>query len=300
MVFEGVGVEENSPVGTKSVTFKITAGRMLTGAGEGSPFTYSFSESIPYAKAGAKPTVVVKDNYETLKEGKDYTLSYTKNKAVTSGDKKAEIKIKGKGNYKGSVTLKYTVTKQSLKAKGFIIEAADQFTTLSKLKKPSVTVIDPDGKKLRAGTDYTVDKPDTSAPGNTDESGQVFVTVTGKGNYSNEDSVKISFRYMAASSNLSKTKVMKSISTQIYTGSYVYLKNDDLKEILYTGSKKDPKYLDPGKDFIVTGYKNNIKKGTAQVTVKGIDAFAGTKTLTFKIQEKKGDYNGALIKDKWQ
>ena len=56
----------------------------------------------------------------------------------------------------------------------------------------------------------------------------------------------------------------------------------------------------PVKQFKISGYKNNIKKGTAKVTVKGIGAFAGTKTLNFKIIEKKGDYKGALIGDKWQ
>ena len=161
-------------------------------------------------------------------------------------------------------------------------------------------MIDVDGKKLRAGTDYTVGKPETNAPGNTEEKGEVYVTVTGKGNYSSEDPVKVTFRYMQASSNLSKTRVMKSISAQTYTGSYVCLENDDLKEILYTGSKREPRYLNPGKDFIISGYDNNIKKGTAKVTVKGIGAFAGTKTLNFKIIEKKGDYKGALIGDKWR
>ncbi len=300
IVFKGLGTSASSPAGTKTVTFKITGNRKLQEAGSGSDFTYSFSDKVPYAKGGAKPALIIKDRYVILKEGRDYTLSYAKNRAITSGDKKAEIRVKGKGNYRGSVTLKFTVTKQSLKAQGMIIEAKDQFTTLKKLKKPSVTVIDVDGKKLRAGTDYTVGKPETNAPGNTEEKGEVYVTVTGKGNYSSEDPVKVTFRYMQASSNLSKTRVMKSISAQTYTGSYVCLENDDLKEILYTGSKREPKYLNPGKDFIISGYDNNIKKGTAKVTVKGIGAFAGTKTLNFKIIEKKGDYKGALIGDKWR
>ncbi|MCR5406102.1 MAG: hypothetical protein K6E88_04900 [Lachnospiraceae bacterium] len=300
VVFKGLGTSASSPAGTKTVTFKITGNRKLQEAGSGSDFTYSFLDKVPYAKGGAKPALIIKDRYVILKEGRDYTLSYAKNRAITSGDKKAEIRVKGKGNYRGSVTLKFTVTKQSLKAQGMIIEAKDQFTTLKKLKKPSVTVIDVDGKKLRAGTDYTVGKPETNAPGNTEEKGEVYVTVTGKGNYSSEDPVKVTFRYMQASSNLNKTRVMKSISAQTYTGSYVCLENDDLKEILYTGSKREPKYLNPGKDFIISGYDNNIKKGTAKVTVKGIGAFAGTKTLNFKIKEKKGDYKGALIGDKWR
>ncbi len=227
VVFTAVSGNPAGYVGSKTATFKITGNRKLQEAGNGSDFTYDHSESVPYAKGGAKPSLILKDNGITLKEGKDYTLSYAKNKSVTDG-KKAEIKVKGKGNYKGSVTLKFEITKQTLDAKGITIEAADQFTTLKKLKKPSVTVIDTDGKKLKPGTDYTVGEADASSPGNTDESGEVFITVTGKGNYSSEDSVKTSFRYMAASSNMSKTQKMKNIADQIYTGSTVHLGNKDL------------------------------------------------------------------------
>ena len=93
---------------------------------------------------------------------------------------------------------------------------------------------------------------------------------------------------------------MRSISDQTYTGSMVRLGNRDLDGILYTGSKSAPVYLAYGKDFAVSGYKNNIKKGTAKVMLKGIGAYAGTKTLTFKIKEKQVDYKGALVGDSWQ
>ena len=46
--------------------------------------------------------------------------------------------------------------------------------------------------------------------------------------------------------------------------------------------------------------KNNKKKGTAKVTLTGLGTYAGTKTLTFRIKEKKGDYKGALIGGNWQ
>ena len=105
---------------------------------------------------------------------------------------------------------------------------------------------------------------------------------------------------MSAQSNMNKVKMIRSISAQIYTGSAVRLGSKDLSEILYTGSKSAPEYLVYGKDFAVSGYKNNKKKGTAKVTLKGLGSFAGTKTATFRITEKKGDYKGALIGDKWQ
>ena len=33
-------------------------------------------------------------------------------------------------------------------------------------------------------------------------------------------------------------------------------------------------------------YKNNVNKGTATVTLKGIDKYAGEKTVTFKIGQR--------------
>ena len=301
VVFEGSGTSASSPVGTKTATFRITGNRKLQAAERGSDFTYIYEESVPYVKGGAKPFLTVLDKGGTLMEGRDYTLSYSKNKAVTGSAKTAEIRVTGKGKYRGSIILKYMITPQSLQAKGIIVQAADQFTTLKKLKNPSVTVIDTDGRKLTAGKDYTVGKADPSAPGNTNESGEVFLTVTGKGNYSSKDPVRTSFRYMAATTNISKAKVMKSIPAQAYSGSYVCLDDSDLKEILYTGTKADPKYLEPGKDFIIcANYQNNIKRGTAKVTVRGINDFAGTKTLTFRIVEKNGNYKGALVGDSWQ
>ena len=299
VLFTAVPGNPTGYVGEKKASFKITGRKELKEEGGRSPFTYTYEKSVPYAKGGAKPALTVKDNGTVLAEGKDYTLSYAKNRALT-GNKKAEIKVKGKGNYKGSVILRFDIIPQSLNAEGITVEAKDQFTTLKKLKKPSVTVTDKDGKKLKAGTDYTVGKMDTTAAGNTNESGEVFITVTGNGNYSNEDSVRTSFRYKAATYNLNKTKMIKSISSQIYTGSAVCLGSEDLKDILYTGSKSDPWYLVYGKDFTVISYRNNKKKGTAKVTLKGIGDYAGKKTVTFRIVKKQVNYKGALIGADWK
>ena len=300
-VFEAISGNPTGYVGTRTATFKITGNREIKEEGEGSDFTYTFEKDVPYAKGGAKPAVIVSDNGVRLIEGRDYTLSYAKNRAVTNGEETAQIKVKGKGNYKKTVTLKFAIRQQSFSALGGSITVADQFRALSKLKKPSVTVYDIDGKKLKAGTDYTVLEPDLSASDNTEESGTVYLAITGKGSYTDDDPVTVSFRYMqTVSSNLGKAKMMKQITDRDYNGNPVRLNKNDLKEILYNGKKASPEYLVPGEDFKVTGYRNNVKKGTAKADLQGIGNYAGTKTLTFKIKEKKVDYKGALIGDKWK
>ena len=39
-------------------------------------------------------------------------------------------------------------------------------------------------------------------------------------------------------------------------------------------------------DFEIVGYKNNTKKGNAEVTIRGIGNYGGTKTVKFKIAKK--------------
>ena len=91
---------------------------------------------------------------------------------------------------------------------------------------------------------------------------------------------------------MDKTKAKKSLPVRNYTGNAVRLSNADLTDILYAGSKDSPNYLVPGKDFRVTGYRDNIKTGTAKVTLQGLGEYSGTKALTFKIVKRKIDYKG--------
>ena len=90
-------------------------------------------------------------------------------------------------------------------------------------------------------------------------------------------------------------------SPRIDCASAVKLSKTDLTDIVYTGSKGSENYLKPGTDFTVisSGYSNNVKKGTAKVTIRGIGAYAGTKTLSFKIEQRQVDYKGALVGGGW-
>ncbi len=84
----------------------------------------------------------------------------------------------------------------------------------------------------------------------------------------------VSFRYTGVVSvNLAKAKTAGKIDDQIYTGKAIKLSNADLAGVLRSGST----VLVPRKDFRVRSYSNNIKKGTAKVTLQGIGAYAGKK-----------------------
>ena len=52
--------------------------------------------------------------------------------------------------------------------------------------------------------------------------------------------------------------------------------------------------LIPGTDFEIASYSNNTKRGTAKVVLKGRGSYAGTKTLSFRIVQRKVDYAGKI------
>ncbi len=93
------------------------------------------------------------------------------------------------------------------------------------------------------------------------------------------------------------SKGIFKISAKDYSGTSVTLDKSDFTDArinkkavaqLVMGDY-DPATMSYGDgcDFVVIGYSNNIKKGTAKVTVRGVNGYSGTKTATFKIGSKR-------------
>ncbi|MCQ2517258.1 MAG: InlB B-repeat-containing protein [Lachnospiraceae bacterium] len=120
--------------------------------------------TLPYSKSGVKANdlIVLIYNGRILTNGKDYTISYSNNKAVAASNavKAPKITIKGKGNFSGSKTFTFTIEPQSLKSRA--ITGSSAFVKLNAKKadtyayKPAITVKD-GSKKLTKGKDYTVE-----------------------------------------------------------------------------------------------------------------------------------------------
>ena len=193
------------------------------------------------------------------------------------------------------MTLNFAITKQDIGALSTNIFAADKLESKKGYQNPAVTITDLDGKKLKAGKDFRLGT-DYTEP---DEDGRVTVSVEGIGSY--EGQTSITYRYINSSQQLSKLKANK-LPAKAYAGagSSVELTREDLTGILYAGTKTNPAYLEPGKDFEVVSYTNNKKTGTAKVTLRGIGAYGASKTLSFKIVAKKGNYKGALTDGTWK
>lgn len=65
-------------------------------------------------KKGAAPGIHILYGHRVLKEGVDYTVSYTNNKAVTTDSKPATYKITGKGDFTGTISGTYKIVPKTL------------------------------------------------------------------------------------------------------------------------------------------------------------------------------------------
>lgn len=307
VIFTGKGAY----TGTMKKTFKIKPFDIAANT-EGRVEAKLLQAAVPYAKGGAKPEVTVTFRQsngatQTLKEGKDYILSYNNNNAVNGGSDSKKIPtvtVKGKGNFKGTyrVNLTYQITARDI---GELTLAAEDRTYQNKKNAfaTKVKVTDLDGKVLSAGKDYKkvftyVYKEETIVKNGTMENGgttvraagatvepgdiipagtilSVKVTATEGGNYTGT----IAGEYRITLASISSASV--SIPKQTYTGKPIELDKDQLT-VRIKGV-----FINPSQYEIVPGsYKNNVKKGNASVTIRGVGNYGGTKTVKFAIKAK--------------
>lgn len=267
---------------------------------EGNLVSVEYDVSYPYVKGGVKPHPEVTWSGEHLVEGRDYTLSYKNNTSVNDGgnDKKQPtIVIKGRGNYKGTINeTDWTIEPRDIS--DVCIDVPDKvFSNKKNGWKSAPVLTDDSGKILKAGTDYSKDvvyeylneteleNGEVRFAGDNVEASDVLpigtivkVTIMAlDANYEGE----ISDTYEIAEKNFSGCKI--SVANKEYTGQEVILFKEDITV------KDGNDLLEYGTDYEVIRYSDNIKKGTAYVTIKGNGAYGGLKTVKFKIIAKKMD-----------
>ncbi len=248
---------------------------------------------------GVQPDITITHDGVTLVKDIDYTLSYSNNKVPGT----AKVTISGKGNYKDSETKEFTIycnhtkttetiTKQptydtqgektytcelcghkdkevipvlsrtslvdcvvTLSASSFIENGSVQYPIVKTVKKGTVT--------LSENKDYTVDYQNKSSS----TPGTYKITITGKNAYSGSKTVFYSIKQRTiASVTLTSTRFT-------YTGN----------AIITSVTVKDSTGVPVPSTGYNVFYSNNVKKGTAKVTVKGKGNYTGTITKTFTI-----------------
>lgn len=239
-----------------------------------------------YQKGGASPDFVLMDqDNNVLKNKTDYTVKLKDNKTPGA---LMSCEIKGKGNYNGyQETVRLKVEYGDI-GKAVLSVPDKPFSTKQNAWKSTVAIKDVNGKKLAAGTDY--DKQIAYEYANMGSEQYpaagtiVTVTVQGKGCY---EGTAITGTYRIFENNISKLVI--AIDAREYTGKEIKLSSEDIHVYASAADKKNKKELPNAEScyqIVESEYKNNIKAGTAKVTLRGIGSYGGTKTYSFKIQKK--------------
>lgn len=270
--------------GTLKKTYKITANADLyltwkSTDDEGNPVAV-------YRKGGAVPEFELKELPEgeaacILSSKTDYTVKVRNNTKLGT----MTCEITGKGNYKGYKSITEIAVIAADISEGTISVPDKAYSSKNNAWKSTVTIKDVNGKKLTAGTDYnkamiyTYEGMEEGLP---PKAGSiVYVTVQGINNYAGSS---VTGSYRIYSTSISRLTVV--IDAQEYTGKEIELSADDIHVYASkSDSKKGIEIAEPC--YEILSYSNNIKAGTAKVTLRGTGDYGGTRVCTFKITKKK-------------
>lgn len=252
-----------------------------------------------YTGKAVKPAFTVYYGDTALQAGKDYTVTYKNNVnawqaepeegQMTDGDwaKAPTVLIKGKGNYKGTVSATFQITPKSLEAEDVTAETiAVAYNKKIQKKVPTVRW---GTKKLANKKDFMVSYPDETGEdqgvyqGVYQEPGEYRILVTGMGNYCGQIEVpmtivKTDAKDEAAPRLMSKAKV-SAVPAQEYTGEAICLETLGLPVVKY-GKEQ----LVEGEDYELIYGEDCIQIGTYPLIVRGIGQYVGEIHTTFKIK----------------
>ncbi len=265
--------------------------------------TVSEIEDQVYSGAAIKPEPVVKYGDAELVKDVDYTLSYKNNiKAAGKGDgaKAPAVVVTGKGQFKSTMTIPFTIEKLSIRdadnenmfADGFSVSLENkQETGKPAISKPVVRFVDGSGKTviLKEKTDYTLSYKDSQNNTNPKAAGLVTVTVTGTGSF--KDSATATYQIIGKSGDQNlKNAVIAPIADQVYTGDA--FEQEDVEALVTVWSSKTAQ--NEGEEPVPSEWytvsfnpDDTLKTGKVTVSVQGTVGHGELwKTATFKILPK--------------
>ena len=270
-------------------------------------------------KGGSKPAILLSFRGQALTPGKDYSISYKNNNALTTAEmeekKLPAFTITGKGSFKGKLTGTFTITDGRMKDRDKVTMTLRDVVYREKkgAYKTKAVLRDVSGKTLAAGKDYEknleytydtvqegIEDIEVKLPGgetawrkvgspveeeDIPQAGTMIrVTAHGMGAYQGDGDAKCSAVYRIVAADFTKVKV--KVSAKSYQdGRPVLLTAEDLT--LTVKGVEDPLILN--EDYMIEEktYVNHKKKGKAKVTLKGIGNYGGEKTITYTIGAKK-------------
>ena len=228
-----------------------------------------------YTGSEVTPEVTVTHSGKTLVKDRDFTVTYHNNIEPSSYYNSPWVGIDGIGNYQGYVTKSFTINRADISSCTVTLSNESLTYTGSSLR-PNATVKSGD-KELTLNQDYYVSYR------NNWDAGTASAILTGTGNYTG---------------SVTKDFTIKPLDISRYSAS--------LSQYSYTsdGTEKCPdvtvtygdKTLAAGTDFTVS-YKDNVKEGTATVTITGAGNYTGIINTTFTITAAPGKDDSDAGKD---
>ena len=229
-------------------------------------------ESLTYTGSSLRPTATVKSGDKELTLNQDYYVSYRNNWDAGT----ASAILTGTGNYTGSVTKDFQIIPADI-SNYEVTLYNDSFDYDGTAKEQRYVRLYSGTRWLSEDTDFTV----TYA--NNVNAGTASAILTGTGNYTG---------------SVTKDFTIKPLDISRYSAS--------LSQYSYTsdGTEKCPdvtvtygdKTLAAGTDFTVS-YKDNVKEGTATVTITGAGNYTGIINTTFTITAAPGKDDSDSGKD---
>ena len=219
-----------------------------------------------YTGSEVTPEVTVTHSGKTLVKDRDFIVTYHNNIEPSSYYNSPWVGIDGIGNYQEYVTKSFTINRADISSCTVTLSNESLTYTGSSLR-PNATVKSGD-KELTLNQDYYVSYR------NNWDAGTASAILTGTGNYTG---------------SVTKDFTIKPLDISRYSAS--------LSQYSYTsdGTEKCPdvtvtygdKTLATGTDFTVS-YKDNVKEGTATVTITGAGNYTGIINTTFTITAAPG------------
>ena len=272
-----------------------------------------WDEDAAYAKSGALLSFSLRNEEGiVLKQGKDYTITYKYNKAVTkeNGDTSVTLAgrqqplmiVKGKGNFTGTLTVQFQIIPASISSDVLKVTAAQaQKKDGINLKDFKLKVMD--GKNvLKEGKDYVIDdtactpeiiKAYADSLGTAVIVPEPKVILRGIGNYGlkAEGLRQISLGdYIYVSKLTTKNLKVEVTGSKIYTGQNI---EPEVEVTYYVGGNAaNPdamgEKLTEGRDYRITYGSKNISAGKKKgsVTVTGAGIYGGSVAVKFDIEKK--------------
>ena len=296
--------------GSRKITYNVTPADINNAEVKGLLASVATTKKGVYKAAAFK----VYDGNAQLKQGTDYTVSYKimdaagnavepDSKTVYEKGTKVQLTISGKGNYVNTKNVTYTIAesygfdaemlsvnianvtyanKANICKPKLIIKNTYNGTTLRNNKKgdyyvesytyaEQTVITRVENKKtvyyvVNANT--PVDKTDIVPAG-----ALINANIKGVGKYEGA-SMTAPFRYIH---DMKKATI--KVTNQTFTGKAIIPDKSNI-------TVKIGKVSLSAKDFEIVSCENNLRAGTAKITIRGTGAFSGEKKVSFKIVKK--------------